>query len=148
MLNTTGVGLIDEQKEILDVFCDTEKHLSIIDVEKHLRKSQEEVPRSLIESTLDMFCRYGIATKHTFQDGRVYYEHQHLKEHHDHMICVNCGTIVGFVDPQIERLQIEAASKQHFHPLRIFNLTNQISSPYASFDGPAVQNQLILYHSV
>jgi len=117
MLTNTDVSLIDEQREILDLFCDTETHLTIEDAERLLKEKGMEIPRSLIENTFDLFSRYGIASKHSFHDGRVYYEHKHLKEHHDHMVCVNCGRTIEFFDPKIERLQIEAAARQKFHPL-------------------------------
>ena len=117
MLANTGVSLIDEQKEILDIFCTTDQHLTVGDVERELHKRKKELPHQLIKSTLDMFCQYGIADKRTFKEGQVFYEHKHLQEHHDHMICVNCGKLVEFVDPKIENLQMEAAAKNKFHPL-------------------------------
>lgn len=117
MLANTGVSLMDEQKEILDIFCNTEKHLTVEDVEQELQKRKKEVPSQLIKSTLDMFSQYGIADKRTFKDRGVLYEHKHLEEHHDHMICVNCGKLIEFVEPRIENLQSDVSAKNKFHPL-------------------------------
>ncbi|MFH1625867.1 MAG: FeoA domain-containing protein, partial [Pseudomonadota bacterium] len=46
------------------------------------------------------------------------YEHLHLGSHHDHLVCIRCGKILEFYDPEIEALQIELARKKRFHDLQ------------------------------
>jgi Fur family ferric uptake transcriptional regulator len=63
-----------------------------------------------------MLCDLGIAQPIRL-DGQVYYEHLHLDNHHDHLVCVRCGSIVEFMDPGIEALQRDACQTQGFTPL-------------------------------
>ncbi len=117
MLATTGDSLIDEQEEILDIFCDIDTHVTVDDIEERLKNDGNDVPRDIIKNTLDMFCKYGIAEKHLFKDEKEYYEHKHLHEHHDHMICVRCGKFFEFMNRGIEDLQRKVSHHYRFHPL-------------------------------
>ena len=117
MIENTGMSLMDEQKDILRIFCATENHVTIQDMQEKIRQEHKELPYELIKATLDMFQQYGIAHKRVFQDGHEIYEHRHLQEHHDHMICVRCGKVTEFSENKIEKLQDDAAERENFHPL-------------------------------
>jgi Fur family ferric uptake transcriptional regulator len=51
-------------------------------------------------------------------DGRVFYEPAVGREHHEHLICVECGKILEFVQEEIERLQDEVCREYRFEPQR------------------------------
>ena len=63
-------------------------------------------------------CRFGFAQKRVFDDGQIRYEHRHLGQHHDHMICTKCGKIVEFINDSLENIQVEIASTHGFHMLQ------------------------------
>ena len=63
-------------------------------------------------------CRFGFAQVRTFNNGKTRYEHRHLGQHHDHMICTKCGKIVEFQNDQIENLQAQVAASHGFHMLQ------------------------------
>jgi Fur family ferric uptake transcriptional regulator len=59
-----------------------------------------------------------------FGRGQLYYEHVLGHEHHDHLICVGCGKVVEFRNPEVESLRSKVAKSRGFtiesHSLRIF----------------------------
>ena len=71
-----------------------------------------------VRDTLKLMCQYGFASKQQFDNGEMLYEHLHLGQHHDHMVCTKCRKIVEFEDPQLEALQIQAAKRHGFHLLQ------------------------------
>jgi Fur family ferric uptake transcriptional regulator len=68
--------------------------------------------------TLKLLCRYGFAQQHTFDNGVYRYEHRHLGQHHDHMVCTKCKKILEFQNDQIENLQVSVAATHGFHMLQ------------------------------
>jgi Fur family ferric uptake transcriptional regulator len=65
-----------------------------------------------------MLSRLGFARQGRFDNGVVRYEHHHLGDHHDHMICTKCGTIIEFKEDRLEAYQIKIAANHGFHMLR------------------------------
>jgi len=63
-------------------------------------------------------CHYGFAQKNRFGNGEVRYEHRHLGQHHDHMVCTKCKGIFEFKNEQLENLQLKIASTYGFHMLQ------------------------------
>lgn len=109
--------LVDEQRLVLDVFCQSDRHFTVTDIKEELKKQGYRVSTALIKDTLEMFRRYGIAQRRQFADKEPYYEHRHLAEHHDHMICIKCGRIMEFASDVIERRQQLITQRHSFQPL-------------------------------
>jgi Fur family ferric uptake transcriptional regulator len=76
------------------------------------------LPPEFISDTLALMCRYGFASKLTFENGVVRYEHRHMGQHHDHMICTKCKKIIEFENDQLEKLQVQVAATYGFHMLQ------------------------------
>lgn len=102
---------------ILDVFLSSESHQSIDELHGRLKEAGFDFDRELVENALETFCHYGFAQVKVFQDGANLYEHKHLGQHHDHLVCTRCGRIEEFVNPIIEKLQVLAAHEKGFVPL-------------------------------
>ena len=66
--------------------------------------------------TIEAFLRS--ARQSRFDNGVVRYEHHHLGDHHDHMICTKCGRILEFKEDRLEKYQIQIAASHGFHMLR------------------------------
>ena len=62
-----------------------------------------------IYRTLDVLLDYGFIRKMDIGDGAIKYERKAGNPHHDHMICIESGKIIEFVDPQIEEIQDKIA---------------------------------------
>jgi Fur family ferric uptake transcriptional regulator len=67
---------------------------------------------------MKLMCRFGFAQKSRFDNGDLRYEHRHLGQHHDHMVCTKCKQIFEFEDTRLEELQIKIAATQGFHMLQ------------------------------
>jgi Fur family ferric uptake transcriptional regulator len=71
-----------------------------------------------VRDTLKLMCRFGFAKKNRFDNGQVRYEHRHLGQHHDHMICTKCRKIIEFREETLEALQARVAAAYGFHMLQ------------------------------
>ena len=103
---------------VVEAFLQTEKHLSEQELAQILIKKNPNLTPDLIADTLDFMCRYGFAHKHQFDNGVLRYEHRHIGQHHDHMICTKCNQIIEFQNNQIENLQLQVAAQHGFHMLQ------------------------------
>lgn len=112
------IDRFEDRFEILNVFLQNEQHLTVAGMEKLLRERDIYFHPDFIEETLELMSRFGFAQKTRFDDGMIRYEHRHLGQHHDHMICTKCGKIIEFQHDQIELLQTEVAAAYGFHMLQ------------------------------
>lgn len=114
--NIVNEEIPEDQKIVIDLFFDTEKHLSARDIKELITKNGHEVFSTSIESALDFLVRFSFAKK-LWLDGEpeAVYEHLHLGGHHDHLICMRCGEIEQFYDEELEKLQTLNAKKSGFH---------------------------------
>jgi Fur family transcriptional regulator, ferric uptake regulator len=112
------IDQFEDRFKILEVFLQTEKHITAQEMHRLLTENGIRLPYEFLKQTLEMMCRYGFAQKRKFQDGQTRYEHRHLGQHHDHMICTRCGNILEFKNDDLERLQFEIATASGFHMLQ------------------------------
>ncbi|MCF8080042.1 MAG: transcriptional repressor [Desulfobacterales bacterium] len=103
---------------ILEVFLQTERHITVSGLTELLRKQGVDFTPEFVLETLKLMCQFGFAQTNTFDNGEVYYEHRHLGQHHDHMICTKCRSIVEFEDEALEALQLQIARARGFHMLQ------------------------------
>jgi len=108
----------EDRFKVLEAFLQTEKHVSVDDLVERLVKNGWRLKPEFVRETLKLMCRFGFAHKSRFDNGVVLYEHRHLGQHHDHMICTKCRKILEFEEEQIEQLQIKIAATHGFHMLQ------------------------------
>ena len=75
--------------------------------------SGEEVGLATIYRVLTQFEQAGLLVRHHFESGKAVFE-LNQGDHHDHIVCVKCGTVEEFYDEEIERRQQEAAESRGF----------------------------------
>ena len=109
---------IDDRFRVLEAFLQTENHVTLNELVELLKISGWRLETEFVEETLKLMCRFGFAHKSRFDNGELRYEHRHLGQHHDHMICTKCRKILEFEDAQIEQLQIKIAAVHGFHMLQ------------------------------
>lgn len=105
-----GLKMTEQRRVIARVLSDAQDHP---DVEQLYQRAVEIDPRISIATvyrTVKLFEEAGILERHDFGDGRSRYE-EATDEHHDHLIDMQSGEVVEFVDEEIERLQREIARK-------------------------------------
>jgi Fur family ferric uptake transcriptional regulator len=108
----------EDRFKVLEAFLQTEKHVSENELVARLDHNGWRLEPEFVKETLKLMCRFGFAQKSRFDNGMVLYEHRHLGQHHDHMVCTKCRKILEFEEEQIEQLQIKIAARHGFHLLQ------------------------------
>ena len=109
---------IEDRFKILEAFLQIEEHVTSAELFQILTDKGHQVAPELVRETLKLMCRYGFAQKNRFRNEEVRYEHRHLGQHHDHMICTNCRGVFEFKNEQLEALQVKIAATYGFHMLQ------------------------------
>jgi len=125
-LQERKLKLTPHRQLILDVFLNHEGHRSVEDIYRVVRKQDPRVGYTTVYRTMKILVECGLAREIDLADGITRYEHLYNHEHHDHMICMQCGRSIEFYDPGIETLQDEASAQLGFkvldHKLQIYGL--------------------------
>ena len=108
----------EDRFKVLEAFLQTEKHFTVDELVQRLEANGWKLDPEFVKETLQLMCRFGFAHKSRFDNGVILYEHRHLGQHHDHMICTKCRKILEFEEEQIEQLQIKIAAAHGFHVLQ------------------------------
>ncbi len=103
---------------VLEVFLQTEHHVTVQELTDLVKANGYALPLDFVKNTIEMMCHYGFASRNRFDNGEPRYEHRHLGQHHDHMICTKCRSIFEFENSALERLQLKIAAKSGFHVLQ------------------------------
>ncbi len=115
-IQKTGLRRTAQRDLILEIFLSTEEHLTSEDLYTLVHKKDPNVGLTTVYRTLKLLTEAGLAREVGFGDGKTYYEHHYNHEHHDHMICTECGKVIEFFSPDIEALQDQMASNFGFKP--------------------------------
>ena len=120
-----GLRITEQRRVIARVLSEADDHP---DVEKlHERSSAIDPGISIatVYRTVRLFEEAGILERHDFGDGRARYEAA-PESHHDHLIDVETGNVIEFVDPELELLQRQIAEKLGFrlvdHRLELYGV--------------------------
>ena len=109
-----GVKLTDQRKTIARVISESKKtygeadHPDVDELYKRVSNIDPKISIATVYRTVKLFEESGILMKHDFKDGKARYE---LNDDHNHLIDINSGEIVEFVDKDIEALQVKIANK-------------------------------------
>jgi len=113
-----NIDHFEDRFNILEVFLQTEHHVPVAELVRLLKEDGHQFTPDFVRDTLKLMCRFGFAQKRRFNNGQVCYEHKHLCQHHDHMICTKCKNIFEFENEELENLQVQIAGAYNFHMLR------------------------------
>ena len=105
-----GVRLTDQRKLIAKVMSESGDHPDVDELHKRVSKFDSKISIATVYRTVKLFEEAGILSKHDFKGTKARYE-QVTREHHDHLIDINTGDIIEFVDQDIEKLQKNVAEK-------------------------------------
>lgn len=126
-----GLRYTPQREEILKVFLSIEKHLSADELYKAVRKKHPGIGYVTVYRTMKLFSEAGLSSEVDFGDGITRFEHKYGHEHHDHLVCIKCGSYTEAVKPKIEELQKKLAKENKFipirHKLQIFGICGRCS---------------------
>ncbi|MEE2858882.1 MAG: Fur family transcriptional regulator [Candidatus Neomarinimicrobiota bacterium] len=123
MLSNEGLKFTPQRLEILEEIVLGEGHRECEEIYLSMKKKGKSVSRATVYRTIDLLVKNNLVRKLELGDGRARYESKLNSSHHDHLICIDCGDIVEFVDDEIENKQEEIALnngfilKKHIHQL-------------------------------
>jgi Fur family ferric uptake transcriptional regulator len=110
-LKKQSLKVTDERLKILEEVFERHDHFEADELLLELKKKNILVSRATVYRTLDILTHCGLVLKDNFGGASAKYEHIYGHKHHDHIICIEDGTIIEFFDERIEKLQEEIAAK-------------------------------------
>ena len=123
-LKTIGLKATLPRLKILNLFENSPvRHLTAEDVYKVLLNEGMDIGLATVYRVLTQFEQAGLLIRHHFESGKAVFE-LNQGGHHDHLVCLQCGRVEEFVDPEIERRQTKIAKERgftiHEHSLHIY----------------------------
>jgi len=113
-LSEQGLKCTKQRMAIATVFFGSEAHLSLPEILSLAQEEHSTVGYATVYRTMKLLTDSGLASEHKFGEANVRYEATHEGEHHDHIICNQCGKIVEYEDDRIEELQDALAARLGF----------------------------------
>jgi len=105
-----GLRITEQRKVIARVLSDSDDHPDVEQLHARASKIDPKISIATVYRTVRLFEEAGVLDRHDFGDGRARYEPA-PEAHHDHLIDVESGKVVEFVDPELEALQKQIAEK-------------------------------------
>ncbi|MBX7482576.1 Fur family transcriptional regulator [Qipengyuania qiaonensis] len=105
-----GLRITEQRRIIARVLSESDDHPDVELLHERANKLDSGISIATVYRTVRLFEEAGILDRHDFGDGRARYEAA-PEAHHDHLIDVETGKVVEFVDPEIEALQKQIAAK-------------------------------------
>ena len=133
-LKESGLKATLPRRKILELFeASKVRHLSAEDVYKALMQEGLDVGLATVYRVLTQFEQAGLLTRQNFEHGKAVFE-LNQGGHHDHLVCLQCGRVEEFYDPDIERRQTEVARQRgfslHGHSLALYADCTKKDCPY------------------
>src|SRR2546421_10809985 len=133
-LKETGLKATLPRRKILELFETSKvRHLSAEDVYKAILAEGIDVGLATVYRVLTQFEQAGLLSRQHFETGKSVFE---LNEgrHHDHLVCLQCGRVEEFYDPEIEKRQVKVAKDRGFaiseHALYLYADCTKVRCPY------------------
>jgi Fur family transcriptional regulator, ferric uptake regulator len=139
-LKTMGLKATLPRLRILEIFERSPvRHLSAEDVYRTLEREGTDIGLGTVYRVLTQFAQAGLLLRHHFETGKAVFE---LSQggHHDHIVCMQCGHVEEFYDPEIERRQEAVAETRGFriqdHSLHLYVDCAREHCPHRKTDAP------------
>jgi Fur family ferric uptake transcriptional regulator len=105
-----GLRLTEQRRIIARVLEDAEDHPDVEELHARAARVDAGISIATVYRTVKLFEEAGILERHEFRDGRARYETAD-RDHHDHLIDIQSGEVIEFVDDEIEALQERIAER-------------------------------------
>ncbi|WP_408598249.1 ferric iron uptake transcriptional regulator [Limnohabitans sp.] len=143
-LKSIGLKATLPRLKILELFQrGTQRHMTAEDVYRHMLTQNIDIGLATVYRVLMQFEQADILKRSHFESERAVYE-LNEGEHHDHLVCLDCGRVEEFHDPEIEALQIKVAKKQGFeiadHALSLYAHCRKKVCPHRTVKPSAAKN--------
>lgn len=112
-LRNAGLKVTHPRIRVLEILDRSHEHLTAENIYKILLEGSEDIGLATVYRVLTQFEAAGLVIKHNFEGGQAVYELDR-GQHHDHMIDVETGKVIEFVNEEIEQLQREIAARHGY----------------------------------
>jgi len=120
-----GLRITEQRRIIAKVLSESTDHPDVEKLHERASRIDSRISIATVYRTVRLFEEAGILDRHDFGDGRARYEAA-PEAHHDHMIDVETGNVIEFVDPELEALQRQIAERLGFrlvdHRMELFGV--------------------------
>ena len=135
-LKSIGLKATAPRLKILELFqTGTQRHMTAEDVYRHLLLQNMDIGIATVYRVLMQFEQADILKRSHFESERAVYE-LNEGEHHDHLVCLDCGRVEEFFDEEIERRQHKIAEERGFrlteHALSMYGNCSKENCPHRS----------------
>ena len=113
-LSSEGLRFTEQRLQVLEDILSSDSHRDCNEIFQSIKIKGHQVSIPTIYRTLDVLVDYGFIRKLDIGDGAVKYEKKLGHPRHDHMICIETGKIIEFIDERIEYVQDEIASNNDY----------------------------------
>ena len=125
-LKQAGLKTTLPRLKVLAILENSEiRHMSAEDVYRILLEEEDSIGLATVYRVLTQFEEAGLVIRHNFEGDRAVFELNDA-DHHDHMVCMECGSVIEFLDERIEELQEKVAREHKFfiqdHALTLYGL--------------------------
>ena len=117
-LRQRGLRVTRERLAVFDEIYDQHRHIDAEELLAALRAGGRHVSRATVYRNLELLVACGLVTRQHIGGHRRVYEHVHVGQCHDHLVCADCGRVVEFVSPGIAALQREICRAHGFSTAR------------------------------
>ena len=134
-IRKAGLKVTLPRVKVLEMLGSAEaRHLTAEEVYRLLRAQGEDISLATVYRVLTQFVDVGLAARHRFEEGQAVFE-LNRGDHHDHIVCQQCGRVEEFFDAIIEQHQQVVAEQKGFavddHALIIYGRCIKPECPYA-----------------
>ncbi len=117
-LKRKNMKITQSRLDLIDLLASYGKHFEVEELVNWVSsRTDRRVSRSTIYRTIKLLQEFGAIKEVIKQNNRTIYEFVVGKPHHDHLVCVECGRIIEFVNEDIENLQDEVCKEYDFEPM-------------------------------
>ncbi len=133
-LKSMGLKSTLPRLKVLEIFqLGRRRHMSAEDVYRELLAEDHDVGLATVYRVLTQFEQAGLLKRSHFESGKSVYELDE-GQHHDHLVCLQCGRVEEFFDPEIERRQQQIAQERGFalqdHALALYANCTKVACPH------------------
>jgi Fur family ferric uptake transcriptional regulator len=138
-LKSSGLKATLPRIKILEVFQrGAQRHMTAEDVYKVLLTEGSDIGLATVYRVLMQFEQAGLLSRNHFESGKSVFE-LNEGQHHDHLVCLDCGRVEEFFDAQIEQRQHEIAASRGFklqeHALSLYASCQTTDCPHRRTGG-------------
>jgi Fur family ferric uptake transcriptional regulator len=101
---------------VLDAVVQTQGHFDAESLYYGLISGGRKISRATVYNTLDLLQECGLVSKYRFAENSSRYEKAFGRPHHHHLICLQCGDILEFVNDRLNKMQEEVCGSKNFSP--------------------------------